>query len=70
MAEEHPFWTELKSTHQDVRLLHPLLDLLEQPENGGEDPLMILADLLARIDARLASIEEALSISSTEPVAL
>jgi len=67
--KRHPFLVELEETHEDVRLLHPLLDLLEQPE-GGEDPLPILADLLARIEARLVAIEEALSISSSEPVEL
>lgn len=70
MAEKHPFWAELESTHQDVQALHPLLALLDQPE-GGEDPLMILADLLARIEARLTAIEAALSPPlSTEPVEL
>ncbi len=70
MTEKHPIMIELEETHQDVRLLHPLLDLLDQPE-GGEDPLMILADLLAKIEARLAAIETALSPQhSTEPVEL
>ena len=67
--KKHPFLVELEETHEDVRLLHPLLGLLDQPQ-GGEDPLMILADMLARIEARLGAIEEALSISLTELVEL
>jgi hypothetical protein len=61
---------EMESTHQDVLTLHPLLALLEEPEGNGDDPLMILAELLAKIEARLAAIEEALSISPSEPVEL
>ncbi|MHA6730262.1 hypothetical protein [Devosia sp. A369] len=68
--KKHPFMTELETTHQDVRLLHPLLDLLDEQE-VGEDPVMLIADLLAKIEARLAAIEAALSLpSSTESVSL
>lgn len=73
MSEQrHPLMIELEETHQDVRTLHPLLSLLDQPESSGEDdPLMILADMLGRIEARLAAIEAALSPPhSTEPVEL
>ena len=48
--QKHPVMSAIEATHQDVRLLHPLLDLLDQ-ESGGEDPLMILANMLARIEA-------------------
>lgn len=68
--QKHPVMTAIEATHSDVRLLHPLLDLLDQ-ESEGEDPLMILADMLARIEARLGAIEAALSVTySTEPVEL
>lgn len=68
--QKHPFLTRLETTHEDVKRLHPLLSLLEQ-EGSEDDPLMILADLLARIEARLATIEAALSLpSSTGPVEL
>lgn len=67
--KHHPFLMELEETHQDVMRLHPLLQLLEEA-GGGEDPLMILADLLAKIETRLAAIEGALSISSSEPIEL
>ncbi|GAB5426623.1 MAG: hypothetical protein Devi2KO_00820 [Devosia indica] len=67
---KHPFWSELEETHQDVRLLHPLLTLLEETE-GGDDPIMLIAELLAKIEGRLAAIEAALSPPhSTEPVEL
>lgn len=71
MTEKHPFMAKLETTHQDVQALHPLLSLLEEQESGEDDPLMILADLLARIEARLAAIEAVLSSPhSTEPVEL
>jgi hypothetical protein len=68
--QKHPLMTAIEATHGDVKALHPLLDLLNQ-EADGEDPLMILADLLARIEIRLLAIEAALSLPhSTEPVEL
>lgn len=67
--KKHPLMIELEETHQDVRALHPLLDLLE-PEGSEDDPIMLIAELLAKIEARLAAIEEVLSISSSEPVEL
>lgn len=69
LQQKHPFFLELEETHEDVLRLHPLLQLLEE-EGTGEDPLMILADLLAKIETRLAAIEGALSISSSEPIEL
>ena len=69
--QKHPFWAELESTHQDVQALHPLLTLLDQPEGSEEDPIMLIAELLAAIEARLGAIESALSPPpSTEPVEL
>jgi hypothetical protein len=69
--QKHPFFQELEETHQDVLTLHPLLALLDEPEGAGDDPITLIAEMLARIDARLATIEEALSVTSLpEPVEL
>ncbi|RDE09891.1 hypothetical protein [Pelagibacterium lacus] len=68
--QKHPLMIEMESTHQDVLTLHPLLALLHEQEGSGEDPIMLIAELLAKIEARLATIEGALSISSSEPVKL
>jgi hypothetical protein len=67
--QKHPAMIAIEATHQDVKVLHPLLALLDQ-EGSGEDPLMLLAELLAAIEARLSAIEAAVSISSSEPVEL
>lgn len=66
----HPILIELEQTHADVLTLHPLLDLLQDHENG-EDPIMLIAGLLVAIEGRLASIEQVLSLpSSTTPIEL
>ena len=70
MTVKHPLMIEMEATHEDVVKLHPLLSLLEEQEGSGEDPLMLLAELLAKIETRLGAIEGALSVSSTEPVEL
>ena len=54
--QKHPILQEMEETHEDVRRLHPLLDLLDQEGSGEDDPLMILADLLASIEGRLGAI--------------